>query len=194
MKVAVISTSPRMGSNSLKVAKYIQFLVEEQGVNEVGLANFENVDIPMVGRGSLDQDNLTPFQQNLIATWGAADVVIFTVPEYNWITSGELINAMHQLGGKPFAHLFDKKVFALVGVSSGRGGRRPALEITTLTNKLISFLNKYSIISPKLFESHETGDNLTEDGESIGNNIYEHGASDFVQYTLRIAKQWHGVL
>lgn len=194
MKVAVISTSPRTGSNSLKVAKYIQSLVVEQGISEVGIAHFDGVDIPMVGRGSLDIANLSPFQQNLISVWGEADVVIFTVPEYNWITSGELINAMHQLGGKPFAHLFNNKVFALAGVSSGRGGRMPALEMTTLTNKLISFLNQYSIISPKLFESHETGNNLTEDGESIGNEIYERGATGFVQYTLRIAKQWHGVL
>lgn len=194
MKVAVISTSPRKGSNSLKVAKYIQSLVKEQGIKEISIAHFEEIDIPMVGRGSLDKDNLSAFQQNLISTWGEADVVIFTVPEYNWITSGELINAMHQLGGKPFAHLFNNKVFAFVGVSSGRGGRMPALEMTTLTNKLISFLNQYSIISPKLFESHETGNNLTEDGESTGNEIYERGATDFVQYTLRIAKQWYGVL
>lgn len=194
MKVAVISTSPRQGSNSLKVAKYIQSQVLALGVSEVSIANFEEIDIPMVGRGSLDQDNLTPFQQNLLKVWGEADIVIFTVPEYNWITSGELINAMHQLGGSPFAHLFNNKVFAFAGVSSGRGGRMPCLEMTTLTNKLISFLYQHSIVSPKLFESHETGNNLTDNGESTGNKIYEKGVSDFVQYTLRIAKQWHGAL
>ena len=193
MKIAVISTSPRQGSNSLKAARYLENTLRESGQEEVELLDFEGVDIPMVGRGSLDKEKLTPFQQKLIRTWEAAEVVIFTVPEYNWTTSGELINALHQLGGKPFASLFHEKVFALVGVSSGRGGRRPCLEMTILLNKLISFLNQTSVVSPKLFESHDTGKNLDEAGNSTGNGTYEKGVQDFLDYTLKIAHRWHGV-
>jgi len=192
MKVAIISTSPREESNSLKVARYLQSLFSEEE-QKVSLHDFREIDIPMVGRGDLDKDNLTPFQQKLLQVWGESDLVVFTIPEYNWMTSGELINALHQLGTKPFAHLFDGKVFGLVGVSSGRGGRRPCLEINVMVNKLISFLNKQSVISPKIFESHETAKNLQEDGTSTGNEIYEKGIKDFVKYTLRIARQWHHV-
>lgn len=192
MNIAIISTSPRKDSNSLKVARYIKSVLAEQE-DDLSLFHFEEVDIPMVGRKKLDQENLSEFQQRLIKVWGEADLVIFTIPEYNWTTSGELINAMHQLGSKPFAELFNGKVFALVGVSSGRGGRRPCLEMNILINKLISFLNQYSILSPKIFESHDTGKNLDAEGVSTGNEIYEKGVKDFVNYTLRIATQWHSV-
>ena len=192
MKIAVISTSPRKNSNSLKVARYVKNVLTEQGAKEVDIFHFEEVDIPMVGRGSLDKKNLTPFQQELYTTWNEADLIIFILPEYNWTLSGEIVNAMHQLGSKDFAHLFNGKVFAMVGVSSGRGGRTPCLDMTTLTNKLISFLNQYSIVSPKIFESHETGANLDQDGRSTGNPVYEKGVKDFVNYTLKVAWKWHG--
>jgi len=192
VKIAIISGSPRQESNSVKVARYLKSLFVSPE-SDVSLFDFEEIDIPMVGRGSLDKDNLTPFQQKLVSVWGEADLVIFTIPEYNWMTSGEFVNMLHQVGTKPFAHLFDQKVFALVGVSTGRGGRRPCLEMTTMINKLISFLNQHSIVSPKLYESHETGKNLDADGNSTGNEIYEKGLKDFVNYTLQIARQWHGV-
>ncbi len=193
MKIAIISTSPRKGSNSLKVAKYLKSILSEQQ-DDLSLFHFEEVDIPMVGRKKLDKDNLSEFQQKLLHVWGEADLVIFTLPEYNWTTSGELINALHQLGTKPFADLFNNKVFALVGVSTGRGGRQPCLEINMVVNKLISFLNQHSVVSPKIFESHETAKNLNAEGDSEGNDIYEKGVRDFVNFTLRIAQQWHGVL
>lgn len=191
MKIAIISGSPRKESNSIKVARYLKSLFSAQE-SEVSFFDFEEIDIPMVGRGSLEKENLTDFQQKLLKVWGEADLVVFAIPEYNWMTSGEFINMLHQVGTKPFAHLFHQKVFALVGVSSGRGGRRPCLEMTIMINKLISFLNQYSVISPKLFESHETGKNLDADGNSTGNEIYEKGMADFVNYTLKIARQWHG--
>jgi chromate reductase, NAD(P)H dehydrogenase (quinone) len=168
-------------------------VLTEQEVKDVEVFDFRACDIPMVGRGHLDKNHLTPFQQQLHDTWAAADLVIFTLPEYNWSTSGEFINALHQLGDKGFVHLFNEKVFALVGVSSGRGGRQPCLEVTTMLNKLISFLHQYSVVSPKLFESHETGHNLDDEGHSTGNPIYEKGVKDFVNYSLKIARKWHGI-
>jgi chromate reductase len=190
VKTVLLSTSSRTGSNSLKATTYLKKVLSEKAIN-ASVVSFEQCDIPMVGRGSINTDNLTEFQRNLIDQWAAAQLVVFVVPEYNWITSGELVNALHQLGEEDFAHLFDNKVFAFVGVSSGRGGRRPCLEIGVTVNKLISFLDKTSVVSPKLFESHETGRNLDEAGQSLGNTIYEKGMADFVDYTLRVAERWH---
>ncbi len=192
MKVAIISTSPRKESNSLKVAKYLESLFAAHE-SDTSIFDFREIDIPMVGRGSLDLQNLSAFQQKLIKIWGEADLVVMAVPEYNWITSGELINALHQLGKKPFLQLFDNKVFALVGVSSGRGGRQPCLEVAMIINKLIGFNKEVSVVSPLYFESHETGKNLEEDGTPTGNEVYTKGVIEFVDYTLRIARRWHGV-
>lgn len=190
MKTVLLSTSSRQGSNSLKATTYLKQVLAEKDI-DAKIVSFEQCDIPMVGRGSIDKDDPTEFQNSLITQWEEAQLVILVVPEYNWITSGELVNTLHQLGDDDFAHLFDNKVFAFVGVSSGRGGRRPCLEIGITLNKLISFLDKTSIVSPKLFESHETGKNLDEAGVSVGNKVYEKGMKDFAEYTLRIAQRWH---
>ena len=190
MKISILSTSPRPESNSIKVARYIKSKLNGTS-HDISLFSFVGVDIPMVGRGDLDMANLSTFQTELINNWKEAELVIFVVPEYNWITSGELINALHQLGNDATAYLFDNKAFAFVGVSSGRGGRIPCLEMTRMVNKLISFLNVHSIVSPKLFESHETAANLEPDGTSKGNLVYEKGIADFLKYTLKIAERWH---
>jgi chromate reductase, NAD(P)H dehydrogenase (quinone) len=193
MKINIISTSPRKESNSLKVAKYLQkqFSKKENAVENVVLLNdFEACDVPNVGRGSLDKNKLTAFQKTLINHWQESELIVMVVPEYNWTTSAEIINLIHQIGNDDFKHLFNEKVFAFVGVSSGRGGRLPCLEMTTLVNKMISFTGQLSIVSPKLYESHETPKNLDADGNSLGNTIYENTMKDFTDYTLKIAQKW----
>lgn len=175
----------------MKAARYAQSLLAEMGKHTIKLVSFEGADIPMIGRDEVRPDQLTAFQKKLTEAWAEAELVVFTVPEYNWITSGELINAMHQLGTNAFAHLFENKVFALIGVSNGRGGRRPCLEIGILLNKLISFLNRQSVVSPKIFESHETQKNLDEKGVPTGNRIYDKGIADFLTYSLSLAERWH---
>ncbi len=190
MKIAVISTSPRKNSNSLRFARHIRNVLETYGQQEIGLANFEAYDIPLVGQGEVDPDNLTAFQQELTDTWAAADLVFFVVPEYNWITSPQFINMLHQLGDTPFKHLFDNKVFAFAGVSNGRGGRQPAIQMTTILNKLINFLDGYSVVSARIYESHETQKNIDESGHSLGNETYDRTAKAFIDYSLKIGQRW----
>jgi chromate reductase len=57
-------------------------------------------------------------------------------------------------------------------------------------NKIISFTNSYSIVSPKLYESHETPANLDADGNFVGHEVYNRTARAFVEYTLNIAQRW----
>ena len=190
MKIALISTSSRKGSNSLRFVKYLQQVLAEEGQHDVLIVNFEHYDIPLAGQAALKKDELTPFQEELISTWAAADLVIFAMPEYNWTAPPQATNAIHQLGGPAFKYLFDNKVFAMVGVSSGRGGRQPALDMTTVVNKIISFTNSSSIVSPKLYESHETGSNLDENGQFVGHEVYHQTARAFAQYTLNVAQRW----
>lgn len=191
MKITIISASSRHNSNSIKLQQYLAGLLEQSGEHTVSVCDFVNCDIPMVGRGDIDKNNLSEFQSDLIKKWEQAELILLVAPEYNWLTSGELINALHQLGKANFAYLFDNKVFGLSGVSSGRGGRRPGIELTTLLNKLISFLGQVSIVSPKIFESHETQNNLSESGESLSNARYEKGVEQYLSYTLSVARRWH---
>lgn len=190
MNVAVISTSPRVGSNSLKVSKFMKSLLEAHEGIRVTLTNFEKADIPLIGRGQVNAEEFSEFQEELISNWQQADLVLFVVPEYNWITGGELINAFHQLGSRRFQYLFEDKTFAFAGVSNGRGGRRPCIEMTTLVNKIISILGGQSVVAPLIFESQYTQNVLDERGESKGDASYEKAAAGFISYNLRVAERW----
>ncbi|MEQ8352174.1 MAG: NAD(P)H-dependent oxidoreductase [Leptospiraceae bacterium] len=190
MQASVISGSPRKDSNSLRVARALTRGLQEKGHQCPSPVDFHYADLPMVGRGSLDSQNLTSFQENFIQAMRDSSLILFAVPEYNWITSGEIINAIHQIGNKELSDVFHNRVFAMVGVSAGRGGRRPALEMQTLINKMISFLDKRSVVSPRLLESHETDKNLGPDGESLGNEIYDKTLSSFLDYSLDMAELW----
>jgi chromate reductase len=192
MKITLISTSSRKNSNSQRFVNYIRHILAEEGQHEVTIVTFEHYDIPFVGQGSVKPDNLTPFQQELTSAWEAADLVLFAMPEYNWTAPPQATNAIHQLGGPSFKHLFDNKVFAMVGISNGRGGRQPALDMTTVMNKIISFTNSYSIVSPKLYESHDTDKNLDENGHfsANGHEVYERTVKAFMTYTLNVANRW----
>lgn len=190
MKITLISTSSRKNSNSMRFVTYIKQLLAEVGQHDVTVVSFEQYDIPFVGQGSLKHESLSSFQQELINAWDPADLILFAMPEYNWTAPPQATNTIHQLGVPSFKHLFDNKVFAMVGISSGRGGRQPALDMTTVVNKTISFTNSYSIVSPKLYESHETDKNLDENGQFIGHDVYERTVRAFLHYTLNVAQRW----
>ncbi|WP_332369435.1 NADPH-dependent FMN reductase [Spirosoma telluris] len=84
MKITLISTSSRKNSNSLRFVSYLRHLLAEEGQHEVSIVTFEHYDIPLVGQGSVKKESLTPFQEELINAWEAADLIIFAMPEYNW--------------------------------------------------------------------------------------------------------------
>lgn len=190
MNIALIATSSRKNSNSLRFVNYLKHVLTESGQHEVTIVTFEDYDIPFVGQGSVKKDSLTAFQQEFIGAWEAADLVFFAMPEYNWTAPPQATNTIHQLGGPAFKHLFENKIFAMVGISNGRGGRQPALDMTTVLNKIISFTNSYSIVSPKLYEAHETDKNLDENGHFVGHEVFERTARAFVDYTLTVAHRW----
>ena len=117
MNIAIIATSPRQNSNSLRFSKYLQKVLQTSDYQDVTVVDFHHFDIPSVGRGSVNKQDLTAFQAELIGAWEKADLVFFVTPEYNFTVNGDLLNAFHQLGSKDFAHLFNNKVFAFAGVS-----------------------------------------------------------------------------
>jgi chromate reductase len=59
-----------------------------------------------------------------------------------------------------------------------------------VVGKLVSFSNSHSIISPKIFESHFTKEVLDENGNSLGNELFDKGLLDFITYNLSVTKRW----
>jgi chromate reductase len=189
MNVLILSTSHRTNSSSLKVSKYLEDLFSKKGYT-TKIIDFVNDDIPLIGKAELKPNHLTTFQSDLIGAWENSNLIIVVTPEYNWGLNANVINLFHQLGNNTFKHLFHNKIFGLVGVSAGRGGKFPAVDLMILISKLIAFLNQHSIISPKLLELHEVPKNLNENGELISQGNFVIAVNEFVDYTLMIAQKW----
>lgn len=188
MNIQIQSGSPRKNSLSLRVAKAIHNHIHAAHTSSV--IDFNNYDIPFLNAGKVNKEAFTPFQKQLIEGWDTADLVFVISPEYNWFPSAELVNTIHQLGSRDYKHLFDNKVFAFVGVSSGRGGRIPTMQLTTIYNKLFNVFSTHAISSGKTFESQFTGQVLDENGNSLGNAEYDKGLGSFIDYSVELTQRW----
>lgn len=188
MNICIISGSARQNNNTIRVAKALERLLKN--AHEVSLIDFMQYDIPLITQGDIKADALTPFQQQLVNGIDKAQIMILISPEYNWSTTPEILNMLHRFGDREFKHIFDNTVFAMVGVSTGKGGKAPALHLTSIINKVISFMDLDSFVSARIFESHYTKEVLDEEGRFTGNDLYNKGMQDFLRYTLRMAARW----
>jgi len=191
MKVAIISGSSRKDNLTIRVAKAIKNqLIKRENVNDVVLLDLRDNDFPSVGRKEIMPDSLSPYQKNFIQALKEASLIFICLPEYNWTTNPELINIFHQIGSKDFKACFDDKVFATAGISNGRGGRMPCIQLHILLNKIISFIDAFGIVSPLLFESHETDKNVDANGNLLTNDLYNKTFLRFVDYSLQFSSRY----
>jgi chromate reductase len=190
MNITIISGSARANNNTLRVAKALQKKIELLNHN-VSIVDFTDYDLPLINQGKINPVSLSNFQSSLIQNWRNANLVITISPEYNWSSTPELLNMYNAVGTNDFIDLFNLKTFAFVGVSTGKGGKMPCLQLIQVVGKLVSFSNSHSIISPKIFESHFTKEVLDENGNVLGNEMFEKGLNDFINYNLFIADKWN---
>jgi len=186
MKATILSGSSRDTNNTIRLAYAISNLLEKEG-HTCEIVDFRSYDIPFLNKGSLSGEGASDFQKHMIKSIKDSELVFTLSPEYNWFPSAELVNTIHHLGTKEYAHLFDAKVFAFGGVSSGRGGRLPAIQLSGVFEKIISFFHQYSVISPKKFEGHYINRELDEEGHFLGDGSFERSLNRFVTYNLQLA-------
>jgi len=189
MNICILSGSARKNNNTIRVGKALQHTLGKE--HAVSLIDFQEYDIPLITQGDIDANNLNSFQKKLVDGMRPAQIIFIISPEYNWSTTPEILNFLHRFGDTPFEDLFDNKVFSMVGVSTGKGGKTPALHISNILFKIISYFNLESIVSTKIFEAHYTKEVLDENGISLGNKKFEDGLNDFISYTIRITKRWN---
>jgi len=186
MKATILSGSSRSNNNTLRVSKAIERALVDRGL-EVDLVDFRDYDLPFFNGDDVELDNMTGFQKHLIESWASSEIVFVVSPEYNWFPSAELVNMIHLLGNRKFEHLFDKKVFAFAGVSSGRGGRLPSMQLSSVFEKLISHLNKISVCSPAKFESHYSPSELSHSGDFELDSDYQKHFTRFISYNIDLS-------
>jgi chromate reductase len=190
MKVLILSTSPRRGL-TLRFCRYLMGVVRDRHPSSsVSMMDFCDFDISMASQDEFPNPT-SDFQGRLLSEWKSASLIVLCSPEYNWTASAATFVLLERLGSRSFREFFENKVFALVGVSSGRGGRQPALDMSRVLSKIIGFLSASSIVSPKILEVHDAGINLDEHAESQGHAAFENAVSAFAAYSLAAAERWN---
>lgn len=188
--ITILSGSPRNPSNTIRVAKAIEKELVKQDY-ETSLINFKDYDLPNLNQQDIDLDNLSSFQQDLIDNMRKPGLVFICTPEYNWLPSSELINMINQLAGGKTLNMFDNKVFAIAGISAGRGGRYPAIILSSALNKIIGYFGLKSFVSGKIFEAQFVPKVITLEGDLLDNHEFNKGFMEFVQYSVEITKNWN---
>lgn len=188
--ITILSGSPRHNSNTLRVAKAIRLAIEQTGNTPVRLIDFNGFDIPSANTGSVNPHNMSAWQRALYESCRDSNLVFILTPEYNWFPSAEIIQMIHSMASTEFKDMWNNKVFATCGTSSGRGGRMPAVQLSYTLNKILNVFNCESIVSAKMFESQFTAKALDENGVSLGNDEYMKGLYAFVNYNLNLSKRW----
>ncbi len=183
-KVAIIIGSSRQSSNTARFAKAIKINLEARQISHISIPDSTQYDIPFLNKGSLSIKSLTSYQKQVYDSVAQADVVFFLSPEYNWTMSAEILNLFHHFGSKEFFKMWEGKTFAFAGVSTGRGGKMPAIDMSRVVGKIVGFFGFKSFISPKIFESQLTVKALDANGASLGNEGYDKGLSDFIDYHI----------
>lgn len=185
-QVTILSGSSRDDNNTMRLGQAMKNKMESKGWS-TELVDFREYDIPFMNQGEVSLEGDTSFQKKLIRAIDSGEMVIIMSPEYNWFPTAELINMLHQLGNRRFGHLFDQKVFAICGLSTGRGGRLPATQLSTVYEKIVSFLHKHSIVSPKKFEAHFISHELDDNGNFTGDGSFELSVDRFLDYNIQLA-------
>lgn len=189
MNCLIINASPNPRSNTQYLSLAVKNHLEDKA-HRTKILNFENYDLPLGSLGSLTRTHPTIFQKSLTDEMAKASIIFIHSPEYNWMPTPEIINLINLFATKKNNAMFDDKVFALAGVSNGRGGRIPALLLSQMLNKVISYLNFHSVVSPKIFESQFTQDCVDTNGQLLSNETYNQGLENYVDFTIKIAKKW----
>lgn len=173
------------------VGKAIKRICIAQGIAEkdIYMPDFTLYDIPFHNAGDVQKPLLSSFQQQVYEAMSNAHLIFILTPEYNWFPSAEIINLINQFGNRQFPECWDSKVFATCGISSGRGGRVPSIQLSYVLNKLINAMDFQSIVSAKMFESQFTSQVLDSEGNSLGNVEYDRGLERFVTYNLTMNKK-----
>ncbi|MFN4913908.1 MAG: NAD(P)H-dependent oxidoreductase [Sphingomonadales bacterium] len=189
--IGILCGSSRANSNTARVGKAIRRILVSKGVDAtlIAIPDFENYDIPFSNGGSLKPGALSTFSQAVYESMAGSKLIFILSPEYNWFPTPEIINLINQFGKKDFSDCWEGKIFATCGISSGRGGRIPAIQMGYMLNKLINFMNCNSIVSAKSFESQFTPKALDNEGNSLGNAEYDAGLENFVLYNLNLMRK-----
>jgi NAD(P)H-dependent FMN reductase len=145
MKISVINGSHRENSQSLKVAQYIQTLLESGISEQSWLFSLRGNPLPLWDEGVWDGEPkwktlLTPIKEQL----ASSDAFVVVSPEWHGQVPAGLKNFFLLFGKNELGH----KPALIVSVSSGDGGAYPVAELrmSSYKNSRICYIPEHVII------------------------------------------------
>ena len=145
MKITVINGSHRENSQSLKVATYIQTLLDNGIAEQSWLFSLRGNPLPLWDQGVWDGDPkwkelLTPIKEQL----ASSDAFVVVSPEWHGQVPAGLKNFFLLFGKNELGH----KPALIVSVSAGDGGTYPVAELrmSSYKNSRICYIPDHVII------------------------------------------------
>lgn len=136
MKITLIAASTRADAQSRKVADYLAAQLTKQKIENI-LIDLNEKRLPLYD--DTGEGDWKPMWEEMSKTFSESDGFIFVSPEWDGMFSVGLHNMFHYVDKE----LADKPVL-LVGVSDGRGGRYPLVQMKIMGQK-----NKRFVIIPE---------------------------------------------
>lgn len=154
LKVTVISASTRSNSQSLRVSKYLQKVLDKNDVS-THLLDLNQLKLPVYdasGEGDWKQD-----WQSVSKDLDNSDGFVVVSPEWDGMASVGWLNMLHYVN-RELAH----KPLMLVAVSSGMGGAYPIAQMKEMGQK-----NKHFVLVPENLRFSNVKDLFDEEGSEI---------------------------
>ena len=175
MKITIVQGSPRIGSNSSKVAMFLAAELEQKFGALITMVDVQKINAPNYGAEvNFDQE------KEVAGHLGGADGLLFVVPEYNGRVPGALKNLTDYYRAE-----FKKKPMATCTVSAGPFGGLNAL------HDLRSWmLYVEGVVSPTKLLVSGAGKLFDQDNTPVDvnfNNNYPVFLEDFVWLTKKLS-------
>lgn len=177
MNIVIISGSMRSQSQSLKVSNWLVDHARSLHV-EPELIDLHGQTLPLYDDGETEAPNA----KEILETLDRADAAVFVSPEWNGMMSHGLVNLMHYIG-KELAH----KPVMLVGVTSGRNGHYPLMQM-----RVMGYKNNQFVISPENLLVQGVKDIMNSHEPEAGSS--DESVQTRADYALRVLIEYGNAL
>jgi NAD(P)H-dependent FMN reductase len=185
MKITIISGSHRDNAQSLKVAGFIQQVLDNGICDETALVSLANNPLPLWDQGVWEGDEkwnelLTPIREEL----ASSDAFVVISPEWHGQVPAGLKNFFLLFGKNELGH----KPALIVTVSSGDGGAYPVAEL-----RMSSYKNNRLCYIPEQIILRNVEKVLNEnaaDNDARSDSYYR----ERISWALNILKAYAGAL
>jgi len=180
MKITLISGSHRSNSQSIKVANYMQVILNSDGV-ETDILDLANNPLPLWDEGVWQgeqkwTDLMSPIKEQL----SSSDAFVVIAPEYHGQVPSGLKNLFLLISKNEVGH----KPALITAVSSGDGGSFPVAELrmSSYKNNRLCYIPEHLIV--------RNVESILNDDKSLNNERSDTYYKERIVWSLGLLKQY----